>query len=212
MQIAAGNTEDTVFVCLSGSGYEWMITEALPLVEEDFTTGDKIIVAMGINDAMRPSFMPQYAKTINELALNHPDCQVFYVSLNPVLDKPESTVSNKQIDNWNAYMTENLCDDVLFINTHDAVTFLYHDWLHYETSCNRDVYEYIRDFVNMPLEQEEEESKAPDDPRLRHLAKPEEVEAFLAYYESSHKSKGSGGTNAIGRIRQVLQNKLEQVR
>ena len=143
MYIAVGSVDDVVFVSLSGAGYTWMVKDALPMFEEDLVEGDKIVIAMGVNDT-RNFFPSKYVAWIDKYAKDHPDCKVYYVSVNPVdEDDKEAVLDSYNIDSWNDHMKENLPETVTYINTHDNIDFSYSDWLHYDIKTNKAVYEYI---------------------------------------------------------------------
>lgn len=143
MKIAVGEQEGVEFVAQDGAGYSWMVNTALPSVQGKFTEGDQIVITMGGNDAMDFNQVKAYVKTVNDLAEKYPDCAVYYVSVNPVKDLQGTTLSNKQIDDWNAYMRENLSDDVVYLDTNTHIEFQYTDWLHYDAPTNKAVFDWI---------------------------------------------------------------------
>lgn len=147
MYMAIGSVDGVVFVSKSGSGYAWMTKDALPMFEENLQEGDNIVIAMGVNDT-RGFFPSQYVSFLEKYVKNHPDCRVFYVSLNPVdEDDEKAVIKNCHIDSWNEHIQENLPENVTYINTNDNIAFTYADWLHYDTETNKAVYEYIISFV-----------------------------------------------------------------
>ena len=143
MKIAVGESEGVTIVAKDGAGYSWMMSTALPSVESKFVKGDSIVITMGGNDAMDFAQAKTYVKTINELADKYEDCNVYYVSVNPVQDGAGRSLSNEQIDKWNDYIKQNLTDKVIYLDSNKYVEFVYRDWLHYDNDTNKAVYDWI---------------------------------------------------------------------
>ena len=134
--------DDSVWSCLSGKGYDWMVQTGVPQIEDEIEKNTAIIFLMGVND---PFNVNNYINYINEKAYEWAaiGAQTYFVSVGPVEKDPY--ITNAQIESFNTSMENNLSGvkyiDVythLVENGYDTV-----DGLHYPANVSIEIYNYI---------------------------------------------------------------------
>lgn len=134
--------DDSVWSCLSGKGYDWMVQTGVPQIEDEIEKNTAIIFLMGVND---PFNVNNYINYINEKAYEWAaiGAQTYFVSVGPVEKDPY--ITNEQIESFNTSMENNLSGvkyiDVythLVENGYDTV-----DGLHYPANVSIEIYNYI---------------------------------------------------------------------
>ena len=134
--------DDSVWSCLSGKGYDWMVQTGVPQIEDEIEKNTAIIFLMGVND---PFNVNNYINYINEKAYEWAaiGAQTYFVSVGPVEKDPY--ITNAQIESFNTSMENNL-SGVKYI---DVYTYLVEngyatvDGLHYPANVSIEIYNYI---------------------------------------------------------------------
>lgn len=133
---------DTVWSCLSGKGYDWMVTTGVPQVEGDIEKNTSVIFLMGVNDLYN---INNYVNYISEKAKEWAGIgvQTYFVSVGPVESDPYCT--NQQIESFNTSM-ENGLSGVKFIDVYHHLTengYSTVDGVHYPANVSIEIYNYI---------------------------------------------------------------------
>lgn len=145
--------DSVVWDARSGMGMDWMKETGEPAMRPYVGSGTRIAVLMGVNDIGGNYSADSYVSWLNEEAeeWEAKGAAVSYVLVNPVnesLRPAAATLSNKDIDAWNAEVTSGLSDSIARIDLHtDLVNhwddIVWHDWLHYESPTNLVLYEKL---------------------------------------------------------------------
>ena len=118
-----------------GSGYEWMVSEGVPAIEDSVTEHSAVVIMLGVNDVIDPFRISQYAEYINKKAAEWKEkgAETYYVSILPVDDALSITEKNIDIDYWNIMIQQLLSDDVVYLDISSALGENYRtvDGLHY---------------------------------------------------------------------------------
>ncbi|MDD6691144.1 MAG: hypothetical protein PUE63_04745 [Lachnospiraceae bacterium] len=137
----------------SGMGMDWMRKTGEPAMRPYVGSGTKIAVLMGVNDIGGTYSADDYVSWLNEKAVQweKEGALVSYCLVNPVNEgmRPSAaTLSNADIDAWNANMEAGLSDTIARIDLHTYLmdhwdSIVWHDWLHYESPTNLVLYEQL---------------------------------------------------------------------
>lgn len=134
--------DTSVWSCLSGKGYDWMVTTGVPQVESEIGQNTAVIFLMGVND---PYHVSSYINYISEKANEWSalGARTYFVSVGPVESDPY--VTNAQIESFNASMEKGL-SGVKYIDIYTHLTengFSTVDGLHYTENVSIEIYNYI---------------------------------------------------------------------
>ena len=134
--------DDSVWSCLSGKGYDWMVQTGVPQIEDEIEKNTAIIFLMGVND---PFNVNNYINYINEKAYEWAaiGAQTYFVSVGPVEKDPY--ITNAQIESFNTSMENNL-SGVKYIDVYTHLVengYATVDGLHYPANVSIEIYNYI---------------------------------------------------------------------
>ena len=146
MELAVGST-DKAFIAKIGEGYNWFKNTALSEIPTVAGNGTTMIINFGVNDLGN---VRKYIDLVNSnidswLAQG---ITVYYSSVTPVGNC--STVTNEQIENFNAKMQEGLDPRVNWIDSYSylqQVGFSTSDGLHYSKDTYRTLYAYYMSVI-----------------------------------------------------------------
>lgn len=134
--------DTSIWSCLSGKGYDWMVTTGVPQVESEIGQNTAVIFLMGVNDLYHVSSYINYiSEKANEWSAL--GARTYYVSVGPVESDPY--VTNAQIESFNTSM-ENGLAGVKYIDLYAHLTengFSTVDGLHYTENVSVEIYNYI---------------------------------------------------------------------
>ena len=134
-KIIAGENE--AVLAKVSMGYDWLVSTALPKLENCMRDGDTVILALGANDIWRyNSYINLYEGLIEN---NNGEVTFWIVSVNPVSDSKTRYLNNADIRTFNNKMKERFGDN--WIDTFEVVKDSVSDectdseGLHYNSSC-----------------------------------------------------------------------------
>ena len=138
--------DDSIWSCLSSMGYDWMVSDGVPEIENEIEDNTAVIILMGVNDVHHVN---EYIHYINQKAKEWTDlgASTYFVSVGPVEKDPY--VTNDQIESFHSSMEANLIG-VTYI---DIYTHLMEngystlDGTHYPDDVSIEIYNYILDHL-----------------------------------------------------------------
>lgn len=138
---------DELFIAEVGQGYNYFI-ENLNLIKNSYTENDLIVIGFGVNDLYN---IDKYIETVNELTMEY---NIAYLSINPIDENIASNlgyaITNKDIDDFNEKLQENLNESVLYIDSNNYLKetgFNSPDGLHYDKDTYKKIYLYINEKI-----------------------------------------------------------------
>ncbi len=136
--------DDSVWACMDSMGYSWMVSEAVPAVEDEITQNSAVIILMGVNDIYNLSNYIEYtnAKAAEWAAKG---ANTYFVSVGPVDDDPY--VTNAEIEAFNASLQAGLTG-VTYIDMYNYLMengYSTLDGTHYPDDVSIAIYTYIVD-------------------------------------------------------------------
>lgn len=137
-----------VFFCKNGVGL-YFLKNKMDSIIEAADSNTRIVIGLGVNDAEIGN--DGYTETILDLC-SRTDAEVYYMLINPVKDNACAasgyTVSNSDIDRFNANMIEELNgSEVKIIDTNTYLLssgYTTSDGLHYDDETTKKIYDYIK--------------------------------------------------------------------
>ena len=146
MQKAVGST-DKAFIAKIGEGYSWFKNTALSEIPSYAGTGTTMIINFGVNDLANAS---KYIQLVNSNidAWTEAGITVYYAAVTPVGNC--SSVSNAQIENFNARLQSELDPRVQWLDGYTYLTqtgFSTADGLHYNNDTYRSLYSYYMSVI-----------------------------------------------------------------
>ena len=141
LQMAVGST-DKAYIAKVGEGYNYFRDVALPAIPKYAGQGTTMIINFGVNDL---SNAKKYVKLVNSNieAWTNAGITVYYSAVTPV--GAGATVSNAQIEAFNATLQEGLDERVKWIDSYTYLLqtgFSSSDGLHYSKDTYRNLYSY----------------------------------------------------------------------
>ena len=147
MQMAVGST-DKSYIAKVGEGYTYFRDVAVPAIMQNAGKGTTMIINFGVNDLAN---VKKYANLVNaniDTWINA-GITVYYSSVTPV--GSNASVSNAQIEAFNATLKENLDPRVNWIDSYSYLTqtgFSSSDGLHYNKDTYKSLYAYYMSVIN----------------------------------------------------------------
>lgn len=114
-------TENEYWVAKESMGYRFMTETAIPKAEAyGIGSNTDVFILFGVNDLGN---QPKYVSTINEKAAQwrQKGARVFFVSVNPVNEDKCSSVTNAEIEQFNAAMKSGLSYQVTYVDTYSSL-------------------------------------------------------------------------------------------
>lgn len=147
MQQAIGNT-DKAFIAKVGEGYSYFKNTVIPNISSYAGNGTVMIINFGVNDLANAS---KYISLVNSNidSWTNAGITVYYSAVTPVGNC--STVTNAQIEAFNAALQEELDSRVRWIDSYSylqQVGFSSSDGLHYSLDTYRNLYAYYNSVIN----------------------------------------------------------------
>ena len=141
---AVQNQADAVWSCKVSMGYDWMVKEGIPAVEDQIENNTAVIILLGVNDVYNIS---NYISYINQKAAEWAaiGAKTYFVSVGPVVSDPY--VTNVEIEAFNTSL-QNSLSGVTYIDIYTYLTtngFTTADGLHYTDDVSLSIYNYIVD-------------------------------------------------------------------
>ena len=143
LQMAVGNT-DKAYLAKVGEGYSYFKNTVLPEIPQAAGPGTDMIINFGVNDLSNAG---KYIKLINSNidAWTEAGIKVYYSSVTPVGES--ASVTNAQIENFNARLKSELDPRVTWIDSYSYLTqtgFSTSDGLHYNKETYKSLYAYYQ--------------------------------------------------------------------
>ena len=147
MQMAVGSS-DKAYIAKIGEGYSWFKNTALSEIPSYAGTGTTMIINFGVNDLANAG---KYINLVNSNidAWTEAGITVYYAAVTPVGNC--SSVSNSQIENFNARLQSELDPRVQWIDGYSYLSqtgFSTADGLHYSYDTYRNLYSYYMSVIN----------------------------------------------------------------
>ena len=160
LQYARYDLSNHEFLAKVGKGYSWLTSQSHAF-ETLSDTPHILIINLGVNDLGNCRKYQQYYESC--IASCWAECPIYIVSVNPVCS-PCSSVSNRQIENYNASMLSwieeknaQAAAGAFKIQYIDTYTYLQtqgyasNDGLHYSTKTYLSIYNYILEQIKEPI-------------------------------------------------------------
>ena len=136
-----------------GSGYEWMVSEGVPVIDAQVTEGSAVVIMLGVNDVVDPFRISQYVDYINKKAAEWKDrgAETFYVSINPVDDARSTLEHNSDIEFWNDMIQQLFSPEVIYLDTYHPLLsgFWTVDGLHYTGETYLKIFDLVVSGVDL---------------------------------------------------------------
>ena len=119
----------------------WLKSTGIPNAKSYFTSGNAIVILMGVNDLSNSN---NYVSYINDNAgeWKKNGCSLYFVSVNPC-DGSYSNL-NSSIASFNTTVKRGLNSTVGWIDTNSNLSFNTTDGLHYDSNTSNSIYNYIK--------------------------------------------------------------------
>ena len=160
MESAVGQNKN-IWSAKVGIGLSWMKSTGVPAVEANINSNTDVVILMGVNDVLSPSYTDKYIDYINEKAdaWTALGAHVYYVSVNPMAYETRAYpgITNTAIETWNTKMQAGLSKNVRYIDTYTEMlgNVESRDGIHYFNSTYKEIYDLInQDIILDKLEQE----------------------------------------------------------
>ena len=136
--------DDSIWSCKISMGYDWMVSEGIPAIENSIEANTAVIILMGVNDVHNIS---SYVEYINQKAAEWTaiGAETYYVSVGPVESDPY--VTNAEIEAFNTTL-QNSLSGVTYIDIYTYLTengYSTIDGIHYPDDVSVSIYNYIVD-------------------------------------------------------------------
>lgn len=147
MQNAVG-CNDKAYIAKIGEGYSFFKNTVIPEIPQYAGNGTKMVINFGVNDLGNAK---KYIQLVNSNidAWTEAGITVYYSAVTPVGNG--TTVSNEQIENFNAQLKEGLDPRVIWIDSYTYLSqtgFSTADGLHYNSATYRNLYSYYMAVFN----------------------------------------------------------------
>ncbi len=144
MQEAVNPHSSDYYIGASGQGYFWMRDEGILQLEEDIKNHPAlpVIINLGVNDHENITL---YLSFYEELMEEYPETDFYFLSVNPIDEEQETSITNQEIESFNAAVEKARPEKYL-----DCYTFLKEDrfetvdGLHYTEETYRKIYRFVK--------------------------------------------------------------------
>lgn len=133
-----------VFVAQGSMGLKWMKSTGIPEAYKYLGNGSALVILMGVNDLFNQNDYISYINS-NVSSWTSKGAKVYFVTVNPTNGKYSNM--NSKINSFNSKLKSNLSKNVGWINTHDNMSFVTSDGLHYNKATSNNIYKYIKSHV-----------------------------------------------------------------
>lgn len=133
-----------IWSCKGSMGYDWMVSEGVPAIEDEIEENTAVMILLGVNDIYNISNYITYA---NQKAAEWAEkgAKTFYVSVGPVTSDPY--VTNQEIEDFNSALQTGL-SGVTYIDIYNYLMengYSTIDGTHYPDDVSVSIYNYIID-------------------------------------------------------------------
>lgn len=147
LEMAVGDS-DKAFIAKIGEGYNYFRDTVIPQIPEYAGNGTKLIINFGVNDLANAN---KYINLVNSNidAWTSAGITVYYSAVTPV--GGNTTVTNEQIEAFNAKLREGLDSRVNWIDSYSYLQqtgFSSSDGLHYNSATYKSLYSYYMSVFN----------------------------------------------------------------
>lgn len=148
MELALNN-QNITFIREEGIGYNWLVSDAEPELEEVLTNENKkfVVFNFGVNDFKTDSYINEYNKIIEQ----YPDIIFYFLSINPVDEEKEKSynyqATTKLIEEFNEKFLATYDDK--FIDSYSQIkdNFVTTDGLHYDNNTYKRIHEIVIEYI-----------------------------------------------------------------
>lgn len=137
--------ENVKFIAKNSMGFKWFSSDALAsldkYLEENSDSYYKIVITMGVNDVWN---IDKYITCYNGLISKYESHELYFLSVNPVIDHSYFSCTNSTIDSFNQKLKDAFPDR--YIDTATRLKdfgFETPDGLHYGASTNVSIFNWI---------------------------------------------------------------------
>lgn len=149
---SAANHPLCQWICEVSMGYDWLVSEAAPVIDASVVPNCAIVINLGVNDVYRPG---DYAAFINSKIDGWigAGADVYFMSINPVVDGYGGSVTNAAVEQFNSTMTATLSEKIGYIDTYNYLIqngYGTADGLHYDASTYAAILNYCLRQLRVP--------------------------------------------------------------
>lgn len=138
-----GKKDTCVYVAKEGEGYDWFSTDGAVLLDDAVNSNPQstLVLNLGVNDLRN---LAAYIDLYQQLIDKYRGTTIRIMSVNPVDESKEISVSNNDIENFNASMKEAFPDNYLDCYGYLSMSgFETVDGLHYTQSTTEKIHSYL---------------------------------------------------------------------
>lgn len=133
-----------LFVSQGSMGLSWMKSTGIPAAQKYFKSGVSVVILMGVNDLRnQDSYIEYLNSNVNNWMST--GAKVYFVTVNPC--DGDYAHMNSRIKTFNSTLKSKLSKKIGWINTHDNISFVTVDGLHYNKDTSIKIYNYIKNKV-----------------------------------------------------------------
>lgn len=149
---SAANHPLCQWICEVSMGYDWLVSEAAPVIDASIVPNCAIVINLGVNDVYRPG---DYAGYLNSKIDGWvgAGADVYFMSVNPVVDGYGGSVTNAAVEQFNSTMTATLSQKIGYIDTYKYLIengYGTADGLHYDASTYAAILNYCLRQLRVP--------------------------------------------------------------
>lgn len=149
---SAANHPLCQWICEVSMGYDWLVSEAAPAIDASVVPNCAIVINLGVNDVYRPG---DYAAYLNSKIDGwvQAGADVYFMSVNPVVDGYGGSVTNAAVEQFNSTMTATLSQKIGYIDTYNYLIqngYGTADGLHYDASTYAAILNYCLRQLRVP--------------------------------------------------------------
>ena len=127
-----------------GAGYYWLTNNAMSELENVIQNKKFIVLAFGVNDLGNSS---NYVTKYQEIIDKYPNASVYIMSVNPVDETKQSTVTNASIESFNSVMSSTFGENYIDVYSQIKDDFVADDGLHYAPDTYRKIHDIVINYI-----------------------------------------------------------------
>ncbi|WP_394923027.1 hypothetical protein [uncultured Robinsoniella sp.] len=149
---SAANHPLCQWICEVSMGYDWLVSEAAPVIDASVVPNCAIVINLGVNDVYRPGDYAAYLNSKIDGWIGA-GADVYFMSVNPVVDGYGGSVTNAAVEQFNSTMTATLSQKIGYIDTYNYLIqngYGTADGLHYDASTYAAILNYCLRQLRVP--------------------------------------------------------------
>lgn len=153
------------FIAKGGMSLSWFENTAIPELKKNINNNSIVFINMGVNDCANEavggnsSYTERYIELVNNLIIEYPNVEFYYISVNPVDGDYPSDYSetgyidknklNNAINKFNENIKEKCNAKYIDTNTYlYKINFQTTDGIHYDSNITNKIYDYCLEEIN----------------------------------------------------------------